>query len=51
VAVGKQAQIITVFAYQETLAVIVITLLLSPAWIGLVKGLARRWQRLSADPC
>lgn len=41
-AVGKQAQIITDFAYQETLAVIVITLLLSPAWIGLVRMLARR---------
>lgn len=50
-AVGKQAQIITAFAYQETLAVIVITLLLSPAWIGLVKGLTRRWQRLSDATC
>jgi CPA2 family monovalent cation:H+ antiporter-2 len=38
-AVGKQAQIITEFAYQETLAVIAITLLLSPVWIGLIKVL------------
>ena len=40
-AVGLQAQLITGFAYQTTVAVIALTLLISPTWIAAVKRLRR----------
>jgi CPA2 family monovalent cation:H+ antiporter-2 len=38
-AVGKQSEIITDFGYQLAIAVIALSLLLSPGWIGLTKRL------------
>jgi len=38
-AVGKQSGIIADFGYQITIAVIALSLLLSPGWIGLIKHL------------
>ena len=40
-AVGLQAQLITGFAYQTTVAVIALTLLISPTWVAAVKRLRR----------
>ncbi|MDE2994454.1 MAG: cation:proton antiporter, partial [Chloroflexota bacterium] len=40
-AVGLQAQLIMGFAYQTTVAVIALTLLISPTWVAAVKRLRR----------
>lgn len=45
-AVGVQSHLITGFEYQLVIAVISATLLLSPAWIGLVGGAQRRMLHL-----
>lgn len=48
VAVGQRSQLITEFAYQVTVSVIALSLLISPAWIGLVLALLRRDKRRKA---
>jgi len=45
-AVGIQAQIITNYGYQMTVAVISISLLISPLWIMVIKGILRRGTNL-----
>ena len=46
-AVGVQSKLITSFEYQLVIAVISATLLLSPAWIGLIGRAQRRMLHLS----
>jgi CPA2 family monovalent cation:H+ antiporter-2 len=49
-AVGEQAHIITDFSYQATLAVIALTLLLSPAWIAGARRLLHPPQPSTLQP-
>ena len=44
-AVGYQASIISEFSHKATIVVIALTLLLSPAWIGVFRRLRRSSQR------
>ena len=43
-AVGKQNGIVSDFTYQTILALITLTLILSPGWIIIVKNLTRKSQ-------